>query len=280
MFSHVLIMTNIIDFCEILFLDELGDRDMEIETTENNDQTGRLLVVENWERDLAKRSCPEIIQWAASQFGQQVAFASSLGAEDQVISHFISQVSPGMRIFTLDTGRLFPETYELIEATEGRYNIKIQIFVPSSTEVESMVSMHGVNLFYKSTDFRKLCCSVRKIHPLGRALAGMNAWICGLRRDQALTRQSLRVVEWDEQNNLYKINPLWNWSEKEVWDFIREWDVPYNPLHDRGFLSIGCSCCTRAVSPGEDIRAGRWWWENPEHKECGLHLKDGKLIRS
>ncbi len=255
---------------------------MEIETTKNNDQTrgSRLLDVENWERDLAKRSCPEIIQWAATQFDQQVAFASSLGAEDQVISHFISQVSPGLRIFTLDTGRLFPETYELIETTEGRYNIKIQIFAPSSAEVESMVSMHGVNLFYRSMDFRKLCCSVRKIHPLGRALAGMNAWICGLRRDQALTRQSLRVVEWDDQNNLYKINPLWNWSEKEVWDFIREWNVPYNPLHDRGFLSIGCSCCTRAVSPGEDIRAGRWWWENPEHKECGLHLKDGKLIRS
>lgn len=236
--------------------------------------------IQEWQALLENRSADDVIRWAAEKFDDRLVFASSLGAEDQVITHILARVCPRTAIFTLDTGRLFHETHELIESTEVRYNLKIQVFVPESSEVESMVKNHGINLFYKSVDNRKLCCGVRKIHPLRRALAGAEAWICGLRRDQAVTRQQVQVVEWDEQHGIVKLNPLWNWSEESLWDCIKQNHIPYNPLHDKGFLSIGCSCCTRAVSPGEDIRAGRWWWESPELKECGLHLKDGKLVRA
>jgi phosphoadenosine phosphosulfate reductase len=226
-----------------------------------------------WQELVATMGAPEVIRWASRVFRNRICFATSLGAEDQVIAHLLSDVAPGIRVFTLDTGRLFPESYELIDKTEARYGRRVEVFAPQTEEVESMVAEHGINLFYKSVENRKLCCSIRKIHPLMRALNGVDAWICGLRRDQALTRQSVHVVEWDEQFGIVKINPLWNWSEPQVWDFIRKNEIPYNPLHDKGFLSIGCSCCTRAVAAGEDVRAGRWWWEQPEHKECGLHRK-------
>lgn len=237
-------------------------------------------LVQEWHWELAQKTAPEVIRWAVDTFASKLVFASSMGAEDQVITHLLAGISPRTRIFTLDTGRLFIETHELIEATEARYDLRLEIFAPDAAEVESMVKEHGVNLFYRSVENRKLCCSVRKIHPLRRALAGADAWICGLRREQAVTRQELQPVEWDGQNGIAKISPLWNWSEKDVWDFVKAHSVPYNPLHDKGFLSIGCSCCTRAVEPGEDVRAGRWWWESPEHKECGLHWKDGKLVRA
>ncbi|MCI0418285.1 MAG: phosphoadenylyl-sulfate reductase [Acidobacteria bacterium] len=236
--------------------------------------------VSAWQTLLAETNASEVIRWAAETFGSRLCFASSLGAEDQVITHFIAEAAPGIRLFTLDTGRLFPETYQLIDNTEVRYNRRVEVFAPNTQEVESMVGEHGINLFYKSVENRKLCCSIRKIHPLKRALAGVDAWICGLRRDQAVTRQQVQVIEWDEQFGIVKINPLWNWSEQQVWDCIKNNLIPYNPLHDKGFLSIGCSCCTRAVAAGEDVRAGRWWWEQPEHKECGLHRKDGKLVRA
>lgn len=174
-------------------------------------------------------------------------------------------------LFTLDTGRLFQDTYELIERTESRYGVKFRILFPHQSDVETMVARHGLNLFRQSVELRKECCRVRKVEPLRRALAGLDAWITGLRREQSLTRQTLEAVEWDAANGLVKINPLRDWSEAQVRDYIRARGVPYNPLHDQGFPTIGCACCTRAIRPGEDMRAGRWWWEAPEHKECGLH---------
>ena len=235
--------------------------------------------VQGLSKELTSLTVPEVLLRIQDQFGPKVAFASSLGIEDQILTHFIADTVPKMRIFTLDTGRLFAETYDLMEKTESRYGIRIEIYAPESNEVESMVREHGINLFYQSIDNRKLCCLVRKLHPLKRALGNLNAWVCGLRRGQGVTRQQVDLVEWDVANELVKFNPLWNWTEQDIQKFVKEHNVPYNPLHDQGFLSIGCSCCTRAVKPGEDLRAGRWWWENPEHKECGLHLKDGKLLR-
>ena len=192
----------------------------------------------------------------------------------------ITKIVPDVSIFTLDTGRLFEETYELVQKTEEKYNVKIQIYFPKAEEVEDMVRSHGVNLFRKSVELRKMCCGVRKINPLHRGLNGLDAWLCGLRRDQAVSRTDIQVVEWDVANGLIKINPLYKWSEAEVWNYIKENNVPYNKLHDRGFPSIGCSSCTRAIESGDDVRAGRWWWEPPEQKECGLHFVDGKVVRA
>ena len=215
----------------------------------------------------------EILRWAAQTFPGKVALASSLGLEDQVITHLIASLRLPIDIFTLDTGRLFQETYDLIERTQERYGRSIRILFPNTKDVEQMLESHGPNLFRKSVELRRLCCHVRKVAPLKRALSELDAWICGLRREQSVTRDSLGVVQWDSANNLAKISPLARWTEQQTWNFIRANKVPYNVLHDKGFPSIGCACCTRAIAPGEDIRAGRWWWENPEHKECGLHRK-------
>ena len=182
-------------------------------------------------------------------------------------------------IFTLDTGRLPQETHDALDATRKRYGITIDVLVPDRAELEAMVREHGSNLFYASIENRKRCCHVRKVAPLRRKLGQLDAWICGLRREQAATRTAIERVEWDEANGLVKLNPLADWTTEQVWDYIRRYDVPSNPLHARGYPSIGCSPCTRAVAPGEDIRAGRWWWETPEQKECGLHVVDGKLVR-
>ncbi len=228
-------------------------------------------LLPQWQEDLAKLEPVAVLNWAQVRFSPHLVLATSLGQEDQVLTDMLAQVDPEVRIVTLDTGRLFTETYELIERTEHRYGIKIELFSPDSSEVESMVRQHGVNLFRQGVDLRKLCCSIRKLHPLERALQGSEAWICGLRREQSVTRQEIQVIEWDEANGIYKINPLWNWTDRQTREYIKDRDVPYNPLHDQGYVSIGCSCCTRAVVEGEDIRAGRWWWENPEHWECGLH---------
>ena len=236
--------------------------------------------IEQWNTQLSSKKTSEILSWASHQFGRRLVFATSLGAEDQVITHLLAQTSPDVRIFTLDTGRMFPETYDLIEKTESHYNVKIEIFVPDRQEVESMVEDNGINLFHKTVELRKLCCHVRKVHPLQRALQGMQGWICGLRKEQSQTREDIAAIEWDTQNQLAKVNPLWNWTAAQVWQTIRECQIPYNPLHDSGYLSIGCSCCTRPVGPGEDIRSGRWWWENAGLRECGLHFKDGKFSRS
>jgi phosphoadenosine phosphosulfate reductase len=213
----------------------------------------------------------EVLQYFIAELGDRVALASSLGAEDQVLTDMICKINPKARIFTLDTGRLFPETYHLIDKTNMRYGIKMELFFPDYRQIEKMVGEDGINLFYDDIEKRKRCCNVRKIEPLKRAFGTLQAWICGLRREQSVTRHDMQIVEWDEGNGLIKINPLMNWSEAQVWDYIRSNSVPYNGLHDKGFPSIGCQPCTRAVKEGEDVRAGRWWWESPEHKECGLH---------
>ncbi len=216
----------------------------------------------------------KIIDFVCDEFRNKIALASSLGAEDQVITHLISELPNKASVFTLDTGRMFPETYSLIAKTEIQYNMKIKLYYPDTEEVEQMVSANGINLFYESIEKRKFCCHVRKINPLKRAFEGLDAWICGLRREQSVTRANVQMFEWDDVNNILKINPLIEWSEEEVWAFIRKNGVPYNVLHDKGFPSIGCQPCTRAIKPGEDVRAGRWWWENPDQKECGLHVKE------
>jgi phosphoadenosine phosphosulfate reductase len=230
------------------------------------------------ERQLRGMTAEEILAWAWKLFQPRVAFGSSLGMEDQVLTDLISRTVPDLPVFTLDTGRLFPETYNLIERTEECYALKIRIFQPDALAVEQMVNRHGINLFRQSVELRHHCCFLRKVQPLRRALTGLDAWICGLRREQSITRAGLELVEWDETNNLVKINPLANWSETEVREYVQIHQVPYNPLHDRGFPSIGCACCTRAIQKGEDLRAGRWWWEAPEHRECGLHWKEGRLV--
>ena len=215
----------------------------------------------------------EILEKVHELFGNKVTFATSMGAEDQVITHMLAKISKSANIFTLDTGRVFPETYDLLHRTVNRYGLQIKSYYPDTTEVEEMVNSKGINLFYESIENRKLCCQVRKIVPLRRALTGMDAWITGLRREQSVTRTDLKIVEWDAGNGLIKINPLLEWSEEQVWDFIKNNSIPYNKLHDQGFPSIGCQPCTRAIEKGEDLRAGRWWWELPESKECGLHGK-------
>ncbi|MBM4029972.1 MAG: phosphoadenylyl-sulfate reductase [Planctomycetes bacterium] len=203
----------------------------------------------------------------------RLVLASSLGLEDQVLTHLVCAVHAQPRIFTLDTGRLFPETYETMERTMQRYGFRYEVLAPDTGELEALVRAQGPNLFYRSVALRKLCCAVRKTHPLARVLATADAWICGLRREQAVTRCAMERVEWDETFGLAKLNPLIDWTESQVWEFLRAHDIPYNPLHDRGYPSIGCAPCTRAVAPGADLRSGRWWWEQPEHKECGLHWK-------
>jgi len=221
-----------------------------------------------------KNSSPEeIIAWFLNEFDGKVAISSSMSAEDQVITDMAVRIKPDVKIFTLDTGRLFPETYDLIQQTNDYYGIKVQVYFPDHREVEEMVNEHGINLFYQNEANRKLCCDIRKLRPLARALKGLDAWICGLRTEQSVTRILTQHVEWDEKNELIKVNPLSEWLEKDVWDYVHKNKVPYNLLHDKGFPSIGCQPCTRAVKPGEDLRSGRWWWETPEKKECGLHEK-------
>ena len=222
---------------------------------------------------LTGRTAEEILKQAIEIFGRKITFATSLGAEDQVITYMLSRIDKTANIITLDTGRVFPETYDLLHRTINRYGVNIKSYYPDTAQVEDMVNTKGINLFYESIENRKLCCHVRKIVPLRRALSGMDAWITGLRREQSVTRTDLKIVEWDTANGLIKINPLLEWSEGQVWDFIKQHDIPYNKLHDQGFPSIGCQPCTRAIEKGEDLRAGRWWWEMPESKECGLHGK-------
>ncbi len=201
------------------------------------------------------------------------AFANSLGAEDMVLTDLIVKAKLPIEIFSLDTGRLPLETYDLMATVDTHYGLKLKLYFPQAEEVESYVRQHGINAFYDSVTLRKACCYARKVEPLKRALAGKQAWITGMRAEQAATRGNLAVREYDEGNGLEKFNPLSAWSEKEIWAYIKEHGVPYNALHDKFYPSIGCAPCTRAISLGEDVRAGRWWWENPESKECGLHVK-------
>ncbi len=213
------------------------------------------------------------LQLVIETFGDSAVMATSLGAEDQVLTHMLADLGNPLTLVTIDTGRLPQETYDVMQQTRQRYGIEIQMFFPDFHSVEAMTSRYGPNLFYEGVELRKHCCQIRKVEPLRRALSGRKAWICGLRREQAVTRTALEIFSWDEQFGLIKVCPLADWTEKQVWDYIRKHDVPYNRLHDQGYPSIGCAACTRAVDPGQDVRAGRWWWEQPEHKECGLHGK-------
>jgi phosphoadenosine phosphosulfate reductase len=206
-------------------------------------------------------------------------FASSLAAEDMVLTDLILKAKLPIGIFSLETGRLHPETLAVLDAVKDKYGYEVALFRPQQDAVDSYVAQNGLNAFYDSIEMRRECCRIRKVEPLGRALAGNKAWVTGQRRAQSTTRAELAVEENDEAHGMTKFNPLADWSEQDVWDYIRANDVPYNALHDQGYPSIGCAPCTRAIEPGEDVRAGRWWWENPDSKECGLHMVDGKLIR-
>lgn len=198
-------------------------------------------------------------------------FTSSFGAEDMVLFDLIARDFREIGIATLDTGRLCPETYDLIQQAAASYRCRVRVYSPQHEALESYVRVNGINGFYDSIAQRKSCCEVRKLEPLARALAGKRAWVTGLRRDQSVTRRHLDHVAFDEKHGLHKFSPLADWTEDDVWQYIRSRNVPYNPLHDRGYPSIGCAPCTRAVAPGEDVRGGRWWWEASAGKECGLH---------
>ena len=223
---------------------------------------------------LESRSAQEIIRWALETFGSKVALASSFGAEDVAIIDMLAKINPTARVFTLDTGRLNQETYDVMDKIREKYRVSIEIMFPKTDAVEQMVREKGLNLFYHSIENRKLCCRIRKVEPLNRALATVDAWITGLRREQVVTRASVKKVDLDKDHGgIVKINPLADWTWEQVMAYVKEHGVPYNVLHDQGYPSIGCAPCTRAIKPGEDFRAGRWWWEQPEQKECGLHVK-------
>ena len=215
-----------------------------------------------------------VAEFDANATNGALAFANSFGAEDMVLTDLILSNALPITVFSLDTGRLPAETYSLIGEVERRYGKKLEIYFPDAGAVEAFVRSQGIIAFYDSVELRKACCGVRKMEPLRRALAGRKAWITGLRAAQSVTRAGLPVRETDTANGLEKLNPLTDWTETEVWAYIRINEVPYNALHDQFYPSIGCAPCTRAIALGEDVRAGRWWWENPETKECGLHVKE------
>jgi phosphoadenosine phosphosulfate reductase len=228
---------------------------------------------ENDIKRIEAASLSEGLEIVTELFPDGVVFSSSLGQEDQVITDAVFRNNLPIKVFTLDTGRLFGETYELLEKTIARYKKNIHVFFPDAKDVEEFVLNKGINSFYESIENRKECCHIRKVKPLNRALEGAKVWITGLRAEQSDTRKEMPMIEWLEDKQLYKYNPLLHWSYAEVLDYIREFYVPYNPLHDKGFISIGCAPCTRAIEPGEDPRAGRWWWETSK-KECGLHITE------
>jgi phosphoadenosine phosphosulfate reductase len=214
----------------------------------------------------------------ATDFSPAV-FASSLAAEDMVLTDLILRAGLPIKVFTLETGRLHAETLGMIDRIRETYAVELALYKPEAADVDAYVAANGLNAFYDSIEMRKECCRIRKVEPLKRALAGNKAWITGQRRAQSTTRSELAAQEDDTAHGLQKFNPLADWSEDDVWHYLRSHEVPYNPLHEQGYPSIGCDPCTRAIQPGEDIRAGRWWWESPDSKECGLHVIDGKLVR-
>lgn len=228
---------------------------------------------------LAGRPTEEMLGWALDTFGDRVALASSFGAEDVVLIDMLAQLNPPPPVFAIDTGRLHEATYEVMDRVRERYGLAIEVYFPRGEAVECLEREEGFYSFRRSLEARHACCAIRKVEPLKRALSGLDAWITGLRREQNITRAELGLVEEDRAHGgIVKINPLVNWTNDQVWDYIRRHEVPYNRLHDEGYPSIGCEPCTRAVKPGEHPRAGRWWWESPENKECGLHVgPDGTL---
>jgi phosphoadenosine phosphosulfate reductase len=234
----------------------------------------KISVDESVQQDLESLDAQGILTWAFQSYHPGLALACSFQAEESVLIDLMYRLrGSDFRVFTLDTGRLNQETYDCMDAMRERYGIEIEVFFPNASSVEQMVRENGLNLFYRSVEARKLCCDIRKVEPLNRALKQLDAWMTGLRREQAPTRTDLRKVEVDRSHGgMAKINPLIDWTYDQVWEYIRANNLPYNKLHDQGYPSIGCAPCTRAIKAGEDIRAGRWWWENPETKECGLHV--------
>jgi phosphoadenosine phosphosulfate reductase len=229
------------------------------------------MIPENFETSLRALTLPERMQQIASNFaGKKLVFSTSFGQEDQAITHAIASQNLAIEIFTLDTGRQFQESYELIDLTVKKLGFELKTYFPQTQAVEKLVGEKGFNSFYASVENRKECCFIRKIEPLNRALQGADVWITGLRAEQSENRADMPMIEWDAQKNLYKINPLIDWSFETITEYLTEHKIPQNPLHKKGFISIGCAPCTRAISEGEHPRAGRWWWENSQ-KECGLH---------
>jgi phosphoadenosine phosphosulfate reductase len=229
--------------------------------------------VKEIEKLIEGKSAEEILKSISSLNSEQITFSTSLGFEDQVIMHLIFTNNFPINVFTLDTGRLFPETYSVLSSTLGKYKKPIEVFYPQTSAVEKLLSEKGPFSFYNSPEARKECCHIRKVEPLQRALKGKSIWITGIRAEQSANRNSMKMVEWDDAYQLIKIHPLLNWSFEETKQFISQNNIPYNSLHDKGFVSIGCQPCTRAVKESEDFRAGRWWWEASDKKECGLHFK-------
>lgn len=224
------------------------------------------------QNEFAHASVNEALQKLEDAFPGGLTFSTSFSYEDQVITHHIYESGLPVTIFTLDTGRLFPETYSTWSRTLERYNLTIEAYYPQAEKLQEFVRQYGPNSFYESVENRKQCCHIRKVEPLKKALAGKAVWITGLRAEHSPNRSDMHVLEWDEANQIIKYNPLLHWTTEEVRQYIDRHNIPYNPLHDRGFISIGCAPCTRAVRPGEDFRAGRWWWEDASKKECGLHV--------
>lgn len=223
-------------------------------------------------RQLGQLSPGEGLALIAELFPEKVTFSTSLGQEDQVITALIASQNLPISIFSLDTGRLFPETLDLLDRTQAKYQVPITVYYPKTEAVEDFVNQKGINGFYHSVENRKSCCFVRKVEPLKRALAGNQVWVTGLRAEQSPNRSDMKRIEWDEANQILKFNPLLEWTFDQLIAYIQKEKIPYNPLHDKGFVSIGCAPCTRAILPGEDARAGRWWWEDSK-KECGLHSR-------
>ena len=232
-----------------------------------------------YQSETEKLDAEDFLKWVYSHFDKdKIALATSLSIEDQCVTDMLCKIVDTPIVFTLDTGRLFPETYDALDATMKKYSLDMKILFPEAKAVREMTESKGINLFYDSVENRKLCCRVRKVEPLNKMLATLDAWITGLRKEQSVTRTDLHKLEWDEGHGMAKINPIVDWTYDDVWNYIKENNVPYNPLQDKHFPSIGCAPCTRPVKPGEDMRAGRWWWENPESKECGLHVNEKPLL--
>jgi phosphoadenosine phosphosulfate reductase len=250
---------------------------MQTNHDEKKSQESLMSEIRSIANELESKPAHEILKWGFKKYGNKMVLASSFGAEDVVLIDMMCNINRNLtRVFTLDTGRLNQETYDLIDKIRKKYDIKVDVYFPNASDVEEMVTNKGMNLMYESVENRKLCCNLRKIEPLKRALKKFDCWITGLRREQSTTRNKILKIEVDTlNNNITKLNPLADWTNDEIWKYIRENKVPYNELHDRGYPSIGCEPCTRAIKEGEDPRAGRWWWENDTHKECGLHWKEG-----
>ena len=228
------------------------------------------------------QSPQEVLQWTLARFGNRAALCTSFQADGMAILDMAWRINPHVRVFTIDTGRLPQETYTLLDQVRAKYNIEIEVYFPDATQVESIVRRHGPNLFYRSVQSRLLCCEARKVLPLRRVLASLDAWVTGLRRDQSSTRATVGKIEIDnDHGGLVKVNPLASWTEEDVWNYIQTHNVPYHPFYEQGYTSIGCAPCTRPTSAGEDPRAGRWWWETGVAKECGMHcsIESGKFER-